>query len=106
METKTNDKGYTSIVGLVEEAVAPAPKTKKASKPVELANTNTQADTNRVVMSYDEAKNKKILVQGITQQAMASPGLAGLQYSSVDELADLAEKFADRMITYVERKLV
>ncbi len=114
VETRTNDKGYTSITAIADgdafvkeevEQVKAASKAKKVNKPVESAPVNNGAfnteENKKAILSYDDAKNKKILVQGVTQSALASPALACLQYSTVEEIAENAKKLALEMIAFV-----
>lgn len=103
VETKTNDKGYTSIVALATEAVS-TPKAKKVIKPVELPVTTLREEKASTGLSYEEAKNKKILVQGLTQAAITSPALAGLSYTNVKELAANAKALALEMIEFVREE--
>ena len=106
VELKTNDKGYTSIVGLVNAS---------AKEEVEeaISNARTEAKTKtskRVVkdetskVSYDDAKSRKILVQGVTQSCVSSPSLAGLPYTSVSELAQNIKALALEMIEFVDNE--
>ncbi len=116
VETRTNDKGYTSITAIADsdafvkeevEQVKATSKAKKTSKPVEqlaTINSATASSTSKTftgTLSYDDAKNKKILVQGLTQAALSSAALAGLQYSTVEEIAENAKKLALEMIAFV-----
>lgn len=114
VETKTNDKGYTSIVALagiagsgldalIEKEVASARKAKKAVKPVEEV---TQTAAPKFDYAANEAnKNRRILIQGLVQACVASPSLAGLPYTTVSELAKNAQALAEEMIAFVEKKL-
>lgn len=129
VETKTNDKGYTSIVGLATSAgisgsgldaliekEVKAAKSKKAIKPVE-ENTleikpASEVDPYYVRSKYGEPMSqyevdldKRISLAGIVQACIISPSLAGLPYTTVGELAKNAQALAEEMIAFVESKL-
>lgn len=100
VETKTNDKGYTSIVGIVEDSVTDEVEDViKATKP---ARTTKSKETDKP--SYEDTKNRRILVQGITQACLASPALAALPYTTVEELAKNAQNLAIEMIEFVDQE--
>jgi len=96
VETKTNDKGYTSIVGIVKTDVI------QTVESVIAESTTKARRTAKAEPSYEDAKGRKILVQGVTQSCLASPALAGLPYTSVQELANNAQALASIMIEFVD----
>lgn len=68
VETSTNAKGYTSIVGVVDEAPAPVKRATKKAAP----ETTSEATTVKV-SNYEDNKNQRIQVQGILQGVTQSP---------------------------------
>ena len=49
-------------------------------------------------------KNKRILVQGITQAVTASPSVAGLPYTTTEELVNNIKEVAEQLISFVEKR--
>ncbi len=105
VETKTNDKGYTSIVGLVKE-----PANKVVEEAITASQTEAKTKTAKKVIkedvsrSYEDTKGRKILVQGVTQSCANSPSLAGLPFTTVQEAANNIIALADILIGYVDEK--
>lgn len=102
VETKTNDKGYTSIVGIVKEDVVQAVESVIAESRPEAATKTSKRVAKEP--SYDEAKSRRILVQGIVQACTASPSLAGLPYTNTTELAANIKALALEMIAFVDQE--
>lgn len=113
VETKTNDKGYTSIVGLIKnepiqtverkpkrEAVSQEADTTTATTPINAVMTEVSSKFN--AKTYDENKSRKILVQGVTQAVLACPALAGLPFTTVEDIATNAKNLALEMIQFVD----
>ena len=82
-------------MGLVKKGSTAAPGTEDTTK--EIAHT--------VKLSYEDSKNLRILTQGIVQAAMQSPGLVGIPYTTVEELAANTKQYSDIMIAYVKEKI-
>lgn len=110
VETKTNDKGYTSVVGLLRESLADKIAdeiNEEINKTIVNAQVEAKTKTAKRVVkedvsrSYDDTKSRKILVQGITQSCIASASLAGLPYTNVSELAANIKALALEMIEFV-----
>lgn len=97
VETKTNDKGYVSIVGVAPTAVLEKPKA--------VATKIEKAAPERATTSYDTDKNRRILVQGVFQAAAQAPSLAGLPFTSVDDVANNVIQLADRLIEAIDKRL-
>jgi hypothetical protein len=96
VEIETNAKGYKSITGLVEEVVAPpSPRTTLLRDiPTTIAGSTT---------SYDDRKNRRILVQGITQACLTSPSLTVLpMFTTTAEIAKHVKALALEMIDFVD----
>ena len=77
---------------------------------VDPVNTATQM-ADRIVIEaqanavpYVDAKSKRILVQGLTQAVLQSPGLAGLPYANEEQYVALVKSVTDKLIAYVEGK--
>ncbi len=103
VETKTNDKGYTSIVGLTRPGVEAVQAVEEAIKDSRIeAKTKTAKRAVKEERSYDDAKGRKILVQGVTQSCISSPSLAGLPYTTTGELAANIKALALEMINFVD----
>lgn len=103
VETTVNDKGYKSIVGLVgassvarvKEAIKTARvKAETSEKPAQVQAQPTN--------SYESSKNRRILVQGITQAVAQSPALAGLPGMSVEEIAEHVQTLSRLLIAFVD----
>jgi hypothetical protein len=106
VELKTNDKGYTSIVGIapaavevaaVEAAIVKA-RTKKDTAP---APAKERAERS----TYEEDKNRRILAQGAIQAAGQNTALMALDLKNVDEIATATEELALRYIAFVEEQV-
>lgn len=92
VETKTNDKGYTSIVAVGGNTeTAQKPKQKKERK----EGTAT---------TYEENKSRRILVQGIVQAVASSPALINLPSSSVEEAAETVKALSQHLIQFVDEE--
>jgi len=105
VELKTNDKGYTSVVGLVKESAIEAVEEAISQARVE-AKTKTSKKTaeKETKPSYEDIKTRQIRVQGVTQSCISSPSLAGLPYTTILELADSIKLLAKEMIEFVEQE--
>ncbi len=100
VETKTNDKGYTSIVALLDDVQAR--KVKEAAPEVE---RDAVPETKGIATnSYEGNKNRRILVQGLTQAVAQSPALACLPGTDVQSIANNITDLTDLLIVYVESK--
>lgn len=80
----------------------------KKSKDVAIT-TNKKSEEQAVktevkVSSYEENKNRRILVQGITQAALVSPALAGLPFTTVNDIVNNAKEVANQMIKFVDEQ--
>ncbi len=110
VETKTNDKGYTSIVALLgAPARAEAPKAvRKPVEPAQEAPVNKGAfntpEEAQAVRSYQQNKDERILVQGLTQAVAQSPSLACLPGTDVQAIANNITDLTDLLIAYVKSK--
>ncbi len=97
VDTVTNDKGYTSIVGVsaaVEEVkVEKKPKTKKEGGQI----------TEPMVSSYEDNKNRRILVQGITQAVAQSPATINFG-NEVSEVVAKIKEMALELIEFVDEE--
>lgn len=106
VETKTNDKGYTSIVGIVPtatiEAAQVAEKPKRAKK-AEVGETRTFEDIPKVT-SYEDNKNRRIQVQGIIQHCVASPATINFG-NEPDEIATKVLALADLLIAGMDERV-
>jgi len=104
VETKTNDKGYTSIVGLVnasaKEEVEQAISTARTEAKTKTSKRAVKDDAPKV--SYDDAKSRKILVQGLTQAVAQSPLLAGLPFTNTQEAISLIKEVSLALIEFVD----
>lgn len=101
VETKTNDKGYTSIVKVVDEAVETVAK----EEPKKTKTMKERRETEPVVVkTYEENKNRRILVQGIVQSCAASPSLAGLPFTSASEVVNNIKNVALELIKFVDEE--
>ncbi len=106
VETKTNDKGYTSIVGVADSlpTAEGAEKPKRAKKETtEVGTTRTQEDVAPRVTSYEDNKNRRILVQGITQSVAGSPATINFGNEPAEIAAKILE-IADILIAEVEKR--
>lgn len=100
VDIETNDKGYKTIVGIVEDVQDPRDEVEdviKTTKPVR-ATKSKEADK----PSYEDTKNRKILVQGVTQACIVCPALASLPGSTVEDIANEAKELALLMIEFVD----
>lgn len=74
VETKTNDKGYTSIVGVVNGAETASQEAMRPVKRTTKAKTETLSTAQTVkIDNYEDNKNKRIQVQGVLQAVVQSP---------------------------------
>ncbi len=107
VETKTNDKGYTSIVGLVKDSASEAVEEVIEKSQVE-AKTKTAKKAEKEEVStgrsYDDAKSRKILVQGITQAVAQAPMLAGLPFTNAEEAVNLIKEVSLALIQFVDEE--
>ena len=105
VETKTNDKGYTSIVGIVDSEASEAVETaiKEARTASKARKPRTEATT-VPTSSYEENKSRKILVQGVTQAVVQSPLLAGLPFTNTDEAINLVKEVSLALIEFVDEE--
>ncbi len=97
VETKTNDKGYKSIVDLVNSATETfviVPEVK--------AGDDKVLETKKLTQSYDEQKSRRILVQGIVQAVVQSPSLAGLPGTGTKEIIANTEEVSSHLINFVD----
>ncbi len=94
VETHTNEKGYTSIVDVVEDMVENVKPVAKKTEKKEKVSTSER--------TYDEAKSRKILVQGITQSVAASPSLAGLPFTTTADIVKNIQEVALELIEFVD----
>ena len=99
-----NIVSYKDVTGNVTAPAVKVSRTPSKENIDEIVQV-MKTDTAPLVSSYEENKNRKILVQGITQAAMVSPGVAGLQAENDVQLTDNFKRVADEMIRYVEDKL-
>lgn len=90
VELKTNDKGYTSVVGVSEDKPAVVVQSTKRTTKTKLAETK-----------YEDDKNRRILVQGLTQAVLNSPGLISLNITNIDELMGAVEAITLKAIEFV-----
>lgn len=63
--------------------------------------TQVSASPNSHAVSAFSQKDNNILVQGITQAVLASPGVAGLGYTNQAEFIETVESVARHMIKFV-----
>lgn len=70
----------------------------------ESVQTTATDNTNVKVLSYDDAKNRRILRQGAIQHALVSPAIAGMQYTNLEEFLVLVRQAAEYAIAFVEEK--
>jgi len=101
VETKTNDKGYTSIVGLIKDAEESLSQAKSESKVKNLKKTAEKEVSNK---SYEDTKSRKILVQGVTQAVVQSPMLAGLPFTNSTEAIQLVKEVSLALIEFVDEE--
>ena len=107
----TNEKGYTSVVDIVEDV-----KPKAAIETTETGTTSTvhfQIPANsyyvrngygKPMSQYEIDLDRRISVAGITQAALASPSLAGLPYTNTAELVENVKKVAVEMMKFVDEQ--
>lgn len=99
VETKTNDKGYTSIVGIV-----PREKLKEGAVEIKSTDTKKNEKEGNSKVSYEDAKSRKILVQGVTQAVIQAPFLAGLPFTNSEEAVKLIKEISVALIEFVDEK--
>ncbi len=103
VEVKVNDKGYPSIVALTR------PEAKQAvEEAITASQTEAKTKTSKKVAaepkSYEDAKGRKILVQGITQAVAQSPMLAGLPFINSAEVIGLIREVSLALIEFVDEE--
>lgn len=99
VNTKTNDKGYTSIIGVVDAPAAePIAETVEAPKKVIHA---PRIESPEIKVSYEDAKSKRILVQGLTQAVLQAPFLAGLPFTNKEEAVALVKAITIELVDFV-----
>lgn len=98
VETKTNEKGYVSIVGVVQVEAVEQPKVKKTK------TETTSAAKTVTVNNYEDNKNRRILVQGITQAVAQSPALASLPGITIEEISENIKALATDLIAFVDEQ--
>jgi hypothetical protein len=76
---------------------APAPVSRKL-------DTGTTPVDNRKTSSYDDNKNRRILVQGITQAVVQSPILAGLGYTDEKQAVEIVKNVSRQLIAFVDEE--
>lgn len=105
VETKTNDKGYKSIIGVLKESATEAVETAISEARVE-AKTKTpkKVVSEDGVRSYDDTKSRKILVQGVTQAVVQSPMLAGLPFTDATAAVQLVKEVSLALIAFVDEE--
>ncbi len=105
VETKTNDKGYTSITGFAKSQEA---ATKAVEEVIEQSQVEAKTKTSKRAVkeerSYEDSKGRKILVQGITQAVAQSTMLAGLPFTSASEAVNLIKEVSLALIEFVDEE--
>lgn len=93
------------IAPAVTHETAPAPVSQKLVTAATEATDRIVAE-NRKEAQFNpyEAKDKKILVQGVTQAVLSSPAVAGLGYTNEAELVALVKRVATQMIEFVREQ--
>ena len=105
VELKTNEKGYTSIVGLAG-AMPPIDSPKKAVETAKkeikkaLDKSASSSVSSNGALSY-ENKDRRILVQGIVQSVTHAPAIAGLPFTNVNEFVANVKAASEQLIEYV-----
>ena len=78
------------------------------AEPINTAATQTAdrivTEAQASAVPYVDTKSKRILVQGITQAVVQSPGLAGLPYANEEQYVDLVKRVSDKLVSYIEGK--
>lgn len=78
---------------------APAPVSRKIETGVATENRKEQDRP-----SYEDQKNRRILVQGITQAVVQSPILAGLGYTDKTQAVAIVKEVAKELIAFVDEQ--
>lgn len=80
---------------------APAPVSRKldTGTPAVESNKKEYAGGN-----YDDKKNRRILVQGITQAVTQSMALAGLGYTNEKEVVELIKRVSRDLVAFVDEE--
>ena len=76
---------------------------KPSEAPVEVGTTRTHEDVAPRVMSYEENKNRRILVQGITQACASSPSTINFGTEPAEVTAKIKEMALD-LISFVNNQ--
>ncbi len=108
VETKTNDKGYVSIIGVGQtetptETAAEKPKRKK----VEDLRTKTIAELRAEdpnYKSYEDNKNRRIQVQGLLQGVIQSPATINFG-DDVSTIASKVLELTDLLIAGMDERV-
>lgn len=123
VETKTNDKGYVSIVSLIKEDVK-EPVEQMLSEVKQRHKKSKEADAITETRSYDEIKNdyyirngygkpmsqyeidldRRISRAGIIQAVVQSPMLAGLPFTNPEEAVELVKTVSEALIVFVDEQ--
>ncbi len=104
VETKTNDKGYTSIVALGQLATPEVVEEVIENSKVEAKTKTAKRVSKEPITSYEDLKSRKILVQGITQAVAQSTMLAGLPFTSASEAISLIKEVSLALIEFVDEE--
>lgn len=78
---------------------APAPVSRKLD-----TGLPTNGRDDRKTSSYDDNKNRRILVQGITQAVVQSPILAGLGYTDEKQAVEIVKNVSRQLIAFVDEE--
>lgn len=87
-------------------AVAEAPKTdvaQTAPAPVSRKLDTTPVE-NKKVSNFEDAKSRRILVQGITQAVTQSMALAGLSRTTEKEVVESIKNVTRELVRFVEEE--
>ncbi len=105
VETKTNEKGYKSITAVLDDApdapeAVEAPVKRRATAKSESMSTGKTVTTD----NYTDNKNKQIRVQGVLQAVAQCPALAGLPFTTVQDISKNIKELALDLIVFVEEE--
>lgn len=82
-------KNITQIIGQGAASAAPA-----------VSNTAPRGTTAAPAANKDQ----RILWQGVTQAALQSPAIAGMQFTNVNEYVSLVKEAATQLVAFIEDK--